>query len=101
MTSAESPLHNIPENIPGSGGEVCEKSTLCLRALWCSRWERAGSPISQSACNVHPWMHSYIAVFKHAFFAVTGKGGSFDLKNLPPGNYTVIAWHEKLGTATQ
>jgi len=52
-------------------------------------------------CNVHPWMHSYIAVFKHPYFTVTGKGGSFDLKNLPPGTYTLAAWHEKLGTATQ
>jgi hypothetical protein len=52
-------------------------------------------------CNVHPWMRSYIAVFKHPYFAVTGKGGTFELSNLPPGNYTIQAWHEKLGTSTQ
>jgi len=52
-------------------------------------------------CNVHPWMKGYIAVFKHPYFAVTDKNGSFELKNLPPGTYTVTAWQEKLGTQTQ
>src|SRR5438552_3370472 len=52
-------------------------------------------------CNVHPWMRGYIAVFKHPYFAVTGKDGGFDLSNLPPGTYTIKAWHEKLGTSTQ
>ncbi|HZU42510.1 MAG TPA: carboxypeptidase regulatory-like domain-containing protein [Terriglobales bacterium] len=52
-------------------------------------------------CNVHPWMHSYIAVFRHPFFTVSGKDGGFELKNLPPGTYTIKAWHEKLGTSVQ
>jgi plastocyanin len=52
-------------------------------------------------CNIHPWMRGYIAVFKHPYFTVTGKSGSFELRNLPPGTYTIQAWHEKLGTATQ
>lgn len=52
-------------------------------------------------CNVHPWMKSYIGVFKHPYFAVTGKSGSFDLANLPPGTYTIVAWHELYGTQTQ
>ena len=49
-------------------------------------------------CNIHPWMKSYIAVVKNPYFAVTSKGGTFELKDLPPGNYTIQAWHEKLGT---
>ncbi len=52
-------------------------------------------------CNVHPWMKSYIAVFKSPYFQVTGTSGSFSLKNLPPGTYTIEAWHEKYGTTSQ
>jgi plastocyanin len=52
-------------------------------------------------CNIHPWMRGYIAVFKHPYFTVTGQDGSFELAHLPPGEYTIEAWHEKLGTVTQ
>ena len=52
-------------------------------------------------CNVHPWMRGYIAVFKHPYFAVTDKNGNFELKDVPPGTYTITAWQEKLGTQTQ
>ncbi|PYT28260.1 MAG: hypothetical protein DMG57_15495 [Acidobacteria bacterium] len=52
-------------------------------------------------CNVHPWMKAYIAVFRHPYFSVSNQDGSFSVKNLPPGNYTISAWQEKLGTVTQ
>lgn len=52
-------------------------------------------------CNVHPWMRSYLAVFKHPYFAVSGPGGAFEIRNLPPGNYILEAWHERYGTASQ
>ena len=48
-------------------------------------------------CSVHPWMRSYIGVSPHPFFAVTGEDGSFTLKGVPPGTYTVEAVHEKYG----
>ena len=46
-------------------------------------------------------MNAYAGVLDHPFFAVTGMNGTFQLKGLPPGTYTVEAWHEKLGTRTQ
>jgi plastocyanin len=48
-------------------------------------------------CSVHPWMRSYVAVSPHPFYAVTGDDGSFILKGVPPGTYTVEAVHEKYG----
>ena len=52
-------------------------------------------------CDVHNWMHAYVGVLDHPYFAVTHDGGKFELKDLPAGTYTVEAWHEKLGTQTQ
>lgn len=49
-------------------------------------------------CNVHPWMKAYIGVLPHPFFAVTGEDGHFSIGGLPPGDYTLEAWHERLGT---
>ena len=51
-------------------------------------------------CDVHGWMNAYVGVLDHPYFAVTDKDGTFTLKTLPPGTYTIEAWHEKLGTQT-
>jgi plastocyanin len=51
-------------------------------------------------CNVHNWMAAYIGVVPHPFFAVTDASGGFNIRGVPPGTYTVEAWHEKFGTRT-
>jgi plastocyanin len=52
-------------------------------------------------CDVHGWMNAYVGVVDHPYFAVTDKDGKFELKTLPPGTYTIEAWHEKMGTQEQ
>jgi plastocyanin len=52
-------------------------------------------------CDVHPWMGAYIAVFNHPFFSVTGEEGVYEIKNVPPGKYTVEVWHEHPSFGTQ
>jgi plastocyanin len=52
-------------------------------------------------CDVHPWMRAYISVLDHPFYAVTNEDGTFEIKGLPPGEYEVEAYHEKLKTQTQ
>ena len=51
-------------------------------------------------CDVHRWMNSFVGVVAHPFFAVTGADGAFQPQGLPPGTYTIEAWHEKFGTRT-
>jgi len=51
-------------------------------------------------CDVHAWMNAWIGVLDHPYFGTTGPSGQVDLKNVPPGTYTIEAWHETLGTKT-
>ena len=52
-------------------------------------------------CNQHPWMKAYIGVMKTPFFAVSSKDGSFEIKGVPPGKYTVVAWREGGANGTE
>jgi len=52
-------------------------------------------------CNQHPWMKAYVGVLKHPFFAVSAEDGSYTIKGVPPGTYTVIAWHEGGATGAE
>jgi plastocyanin len=52
-------------------------------------------------CDVHNWMAAYVGVLAHPFFAVSKPDGTFEIQGLPPGTYTIEAWHEKFGTREQ
>jgi plastocyanin len=52
-------------------------------------------------CDVHPWMTGYVLVNNNPWFAVTGADGSFQIKDVPAGTYTLETWHERFGTKTQ
>ncbi len=52
-------------------------------------------------CNQHPWMKMYINVVKSPFYAVTDKSGKYEIKGLPPGDYTIAFVQEKLGEQDQ
>jgi len=97
LVNDDSTSHNI-HPVPANNREWNKAEPPGSRMEEAFAREEVAIPVK---CNVHPWMRGYIAVFKHPYFAVTGKDGAFDLSNLPPGTYTIKAWHEKLGTATQ
>ena len=52
-------------------------------------------------CDFHRWMRAYIFVMEHPFFAITDAKGRFQIKNLPPGEYTLATWHESFGKNKQ
>jgi len=51
-------------------------------------------------CDLHSWMVGWVVVAAHPFYAITGADGQFGFDNLPPGQYKLQVWHERLGTAT-
>lgn len=55
------------------------------------------SGIIEVTCDSHPWMHGFLYVSDNPYAAVTNEKGEFSIKNVPPGTYTVEAWHEALG----
>jgi len=52
-------------------------------------------------CDLHAWMHSYVGIVDHPYFAVTGTDGSFTIANVPAGKQTIRVWHEAMGPQTQ
>jgi hypothetical protein len=48
-------------------------------------------------CDAHDWMSAWIAVSAHPYVAITGEDGTYTITDIPPGTYTLTAWHEKLG----
>lgn len=55
-----------------------------------------GTEVMRLKCDVHPWMAGYVIFGKSSYFAVTRPDGSFELKDVPPGSYTLTTWHEAL-----
>jgi len=60
-------------------------------------WPELFIPIKD---NQHPWEKAYVGVFSHPFFSVSATDGTYKISGIPPGQYTVVAWHERLGEQT-
>jgi len=94
IVNSDPTLHNVHSvskaNKPFNFGMAVEgqKST---------RYFHAEEVTVKLKCDVHPWMSSYVGVFSHPFFAVTGDAGGFAIDGLAAGEYVVEAWHESLG----
>ncbi len=98
ILNSDSTLHNV-HAIPGNNREFNRaQGEAGIRHTHVFSTREVMVPFK---CNVHNWMTAYVGVLDHPFYAVTGADGAFRLEGLPPGTYTIEAWHEKLGTETQ
>lgn len=97
FTNSDGLLHNInatPANQPGFN--ISQPTTMTT-----SRQLRQSEVMVPIQCDVHGWMHAYVGVVDHPYFAVSAEDGSFTIANLPAGTYTLEAWHEEYGTQEQ
>ena len=96
VTTSDQTTHNIhPLPAPGSGNIGWNKSQPPGAPPIVTSW-KAPEAISVK-CNIHPWMHGWQVVVKGPY-AVTDENGTFTIKNVPAGSYTVKAWQEEYGT---
>src|SRR2546423_441556 len=94
ITNSDQTTHNIhftPKNNPDWNMQQAAGAQPLVHKL------NVAEVLAPVKCNQHPWMKSYVGVMKHPFFAVSAEDGSFKITGVPPGKYTVVAWHE--GTA--
>ena len=99
IVNSDSTLHNI-HAIPGTNQEFNTAQPIKgmkTEHVFTAKEEKVVVPFK---CDVHGWMNAYAGVLDHPYFAVTGEDGTFSIKDLPPGTYTLAAWHEKAGTKT-
>jgi hypothetical protein len=98
IVNSDPTLHNIhalPKNNPEfNNGQP-------IQGMKMNHTFKAKEVMVPFKCDVHGWMNAYVGVLDHPYFAVSKEDGSFELKGLPPGTYTIEAWHEKLGATTQ
>jgi hypothetical protein len=100
VITSDQTTHNIhPLPAPGAGNIGWNKSQPPGAPPIETSWKVEEVAISVK-CNIHPWMHGWFAVVKGPY-AVSGENGSYTIKNVPAGSYTVTAWQEDLGTQTQ
>lgn len=97
ITNTDSANHNI-HDMPNSNQPFNESQTPTDKPI--TKTFSKPEVMIPVQCNQHPWMRAYIGVLTHPYFAVSATDGTFAIKNLPPGDYTLAAVHEKFGEQT-
>ena len=99
IKNSDSTLHNV-HAMPAVNGQFNEGQPV-QGMVSTKKFDKAELTPFRIKCDVHGWMKSWMAVMPHPFFAVSQMNGTFTIPNLPPGTYTLVAWHEKYGPKEQ
>ena len=92
-------LHNV-HAMPNNNAEFNEGQPV-QGMVSTKKFDKAEIVPFRIKCDVHGWMKSFMAVLPHPDHSVSAMNGTFSIGNLPPGTYTLTAWHEKYGTQEQ
>ncbi|HEX8187254.1 MAG TPA: carboxypeptidase regulatory-like domain-containing protein [Pyrinomonadaceae bacterium] len=92
VTNSDPTAHNV--NVDARQNEKFNQGQSPGAAPISKQFKRAETVIPVK-CNQHPWMRAYVGVLQHPFFAVSDDSGRFEIKGVPAGTYTLVAWHEK------
>jgi plastocyanin len=96
IVNADTTLHNLHSQSTKNPFNVTQpKSGMVFTYT-----PKTADAMLRLTCDVHNWMHGYIAVVAHPYFAVSKADGSFTIANVPPGKYAVKTWHERFGEKT-
>jgi hypothetical protein len=96
VKNSDQTMHNIhPTPVNTAGGNKEENKAQFAGAADLVFAFPGAENFLRFKCDVHPWMFSYITVVDHPYFAVTGKDGTFTIKDVPAGKYKIVAMHRK------
>jgi len=96
IKNSDQTLHNV-HTYKGASTLFNQAEVPGLPAI-AKTFKDATGEILKFKCDVHPWMTAYVGVMGHPFFTVSNDDGTFEIAKVPPGKYTLEAWHERYGT---
>jgi plastocyanin len=99
IKNSDSTLHNV-HAMPAVNSQFNEGQPV-QGMVSTKKFDKVEMTPFRIKCDVHGWMKSYMVVLPHSYHAVSQMNGQFSIANLPPGNYTLVAWHEKYGQQEQ
>lgn len=99
IKNSDATLHNI-HAMPAVNSQFNEGQPV-QGMVSTKKFDKAEITPFRVKCDVHGWMKAFMAVMPNPFYAVSAENGTFTISGLPPGNYTLVAWHEKYGAQEQ